>query len=64
MILNTDTIKIFIPSGHLHEVSTLLKTEKVWYGPFRRVFRGYNIEIKDGPMASYLQLKYGNNEGK
>ena len=59
MILNTKTVKIFIPASKLQEVSTMLKEQKIWHGPFRRVWLGYNVDIKaDHPAASYFTLKY------
>lgn len=59
MILNTETVKIFVPREHLREVSTLLRENKIWYGPFRRVWKGYEIELKaDHPAVSYFTLKY------
>lgn len=58
MKIQTSTIKVFIPTNCIQEVSKLLREEKVWHGPIRRRFLGYEIEVKDGPMASYLALKF------
>lgn len=57
----TLTTELFIPASKLAEVSALLRESKTKHWPFRRdwqVYPGYWVKIADGPLSSYLALKY------
>lgn len=60
MKLKNSTIKVVIPLGHIHEVSQMLRAERIKHGPFRRLWNGYEIEMAAEPaITTYFTLKYG-----
>ena len=56
-----NTISVIIPRGHLSDTVKILKDSKVKHWPFNKIANGwYLVVVADHPVASYLELKYGN----
>jgi len=54
------TIKVFIPRSQLPEAVAIIRSNKARHWPFVAHWNGYEIELEDHPVATYLELKYGN----
>ena len=52
--------KIFVPQEHFKEVNAAIRKSNIRFFPFRRLYRGYEIEFEtsDHPLTTFLLLKY------
>ena len=51
-------VTFFIPNAAFKEVTSMIRQERVYHWPFTRATGGYLISIENGPVASYLGIKY------
>lgn len=54
------TITVTIPAEQLSVAVEALRNSGAKHWPFIRHWNSYSITIEDHPVATYLELKYGN----